>query len=49
MQDSLPRIAAWEGRMSGPPQRGGRSGGMRGSAAQASLPHPLEYQMYYAI
>jgi hypothetical protein len=35
--------------MSGPPQRGGRSERMRGSAAQASFPHPLEYQMYYAI
>jgi len=31
------------GRMSGPPQRGVRSAGMRGSAAQASRPHPLEY------
>ncbi|SOD55383.1 hypothetical protein SAMN06296416_10761 [Pseudoxanthomonas wuyuanensis] len=39
---------AAEGRMSGPPQRGGRSEGMRGSAAQASLPYPLEYQLYYA-
>jgi hypothetical protein len=35
--------------MSGPPQRGGRSEGMRGNAARASLPHPLEYQMYYTI
>jgi hypothetical protein len=41
--------AAPEGRMPGPPQRGGRSDRMRGSAAQASCPHPLEYQMYYAI
>ncbi len=44
------RVAATLGRrVSGPPQRGGRSEGMRGSAAQASLPHPLEYQMYYTI
>jgi hypothetical protein len=35
--------------MSGPSQRDGRSDGMRGSAAQASRPHPLEYQMYYTI
>jgi hypothetical protein len=42
-------VPAPERRMSGPPQRGGRSGAMRGSAAQASRPHPLEYQMYYAI
>ena len=31
--------------MSGPPPRGGRSARTRGSAAQASFPHPLEYQM----
>ena len=37
------------GRLSGPPQRDGRSPGTRGSAAQACPPHPLEYQMYYAI
>jgi len=37
------------GRMSGPPQRGGRSDGMRGSAALACRSHPLEYQMYYGI
>jgi hypothetical protein len=36
-------------RVSGPAQRAGRSDGMRGGAAQASRPHPLEYQMYYAI
>jgi hypothetical protein len=36
-------------RMSGPSQRDGRSEGMRGSAARAFLPHPLEYQMYYTI
>ena len=35
--------------MSGPPQRGGRSQGMRGSAARAFLPHPLEYRMYYTL
>jgi hypothetical protein len=35
--------------MSGPAQRAGRSEGMRGSAAQASFPHPLEYGMYYGI
>jgi hypothetical protein len=35
--------------MSGPAQRAGRSERMRGSAAQASVPHPLEYQMYYTI
>ena len=49
MHDPLSRFTGWEGRMSGPPQRGGRSGRMRGSAAQASFPHPLEFQMYYAI
>jgi len=49
MQNALSRITPWDGRMSGPPQRGGRSGRMRGSAAQATFPHPLEYQMYYAI
>ncbi len=38
-----------ERRMSGPPQRDGRSDGMRGNAAQPSRPHPLEYQLYYAI
>lgn len=36
-------------RMSGPSQRDGRSAGTRGSAAQASRPHPLEYQMYYGV
>ncbi len=36
-------------RMSGPAQRAGRSEPARGNAAQAPLPHPLEYQMYYAI
>lgn len=36
-------------RVSGPAQRAGRSDGMRGSAAQASRPHPLEYQMHDAI
>ena len=41
--------AASDRRMSGPPQRGGRSEGLRGSAAQAALPHPLEYQMYYTV
>jgi hypothetical protein len=35
--------------MSGPAQRAGRSEGMRGRAARACLPHPLEYQMYYTI
>ena len=49
MQGWLSRIAARDGRMSGPPQRGVRSGRMRGSAAQAPFPHPIEYQMYYAI
>jgi hypothetical protein len=34
--------------MSGPPQRGGRAEEMRGNAAQASLPHPREYQLYCA-
>jgi hypothetical protein len=49
MEDRMRVAAASERRMSCPPQRGGRSEGMRGSAAQASLPHPLEYQMYYTI
>ena len=49
MEGMLLGIAASDGRMSGPPPRGGRSERMRGSAAQASFPHPLEYQMYYAI
>ena len=49
MQGTLSSITAWDGRMSGPPQRGVRSGRMRGSAAQAPFPHPIEYQMYYAI
>jgi hypothetical protein len=35
--------------MSGPSQRDGRSDGMRGDAARASRPHPIEYGMYYAI
>jgi hypothetical protein len=35
--------------MARPAQRGGRSQRMRGRAAQSSVPHPLEYQMYYAI
>ena len=35
------------GRLSGPPQRGGRSPGPRGSAAQACPSHSPEYQMYY--
>ena len=41
--------SASEGRVSGPAQRAGRSDGMRGSAAQAFRPRPLEYQMYYTI
>ncbi len=40
-------VAAAEGRVSGPPQRGRRSVGMRGNAAQAFPPRPLEYQLYY--
>ena len=36
-------------RLSGPAQRAGRLLRTRGSAAQASTAHPLEYQMYYAI
>ena len=36
-------------RMSGPSQRDGRSAGARDSAAQAPLPHPLEYRPYHAI
>jgi hypothetical protein len=35
--------------MSGPAQRAGLADGMRVSAAHASLPHPLEYGMYYGI
>jgi len=35
--------------MSGPPQRGLRKGRMRGGAAQASFPDPLEYAMDYTI
>jgi hypothetical protein len=42
-------LHAADGRMSGPPQRGGRSARPRGSAAQVPTPHPLEYQLYYAI
>jgi hypothetical protein len=42
-------ITAADGRMSGPPQRGRHSERMRGGAAQASFPHPLEYSMYYTI
>ena len=42
-------VSALGRRMSGPSQRDGRSEGTRGVAAQASLPHPLEYQMYYTI
>lgn len=49
MRHALSNITAAEGRMSGPPQGGGRSGRTRGSAAQASFPHPLEYSMYYTI
>ena len=45
----MPAATASERRMSGPAQRAGRSEGMRDSAAQASLPHPLEYQLYYTI
>ena len=37
------------GRVSGPAQHAGRSSGTRGNAAHAHRPHPLEYQMYYAI
>ncbi|WP_242101973.1 MULTISPECIES: hypothetical protein [unclassified Lysobacter] len=44
-----PRSQASGWRMSGPPQRGGRSERARGSAAQTPTPHPLEYQMYYTI
>jgi len=36
-------------RMSGPSQRDGRSARARGSAAQAPVPHPLEYQLHYAV
>jgi len=36
-------------RMSGASQRDGRSDGLRGSAAQAAHPHPLEYQPYYGV
>ena len=49
MRTRLASRSASEGRMSGPPKHGGRSAWMRGSAAQASLTHPLEYQLYYAI
>jgi len=49
MQSGMRVAIALGRRMSGPSQRDGRSDGMRGSAAQASRPHPLEYQMYYAI
>ena len=49
MQNGMQVVMAFGRRMSGPSQRDGRSEGMRGSAAQASLPHPLEYQMYYTI
>ena len=48
MKHGARSTVAAEGRMSRPPQRGGRSEGMRGGAAQAPLPHPLEYQLYYA-
>lgn len=47
MHAAMPCAAATEGRMPGPPQRGGRSQGMHGIAVQASLAHPLEYQLYY--
>ncbi len=36
-------------RMSGPSQRDGRSARARGSAAQAPMPHPLEYPLYDAV
>ena len=49
MSMNLPTAAASGRRLSGPSQRDGRSGRARGSAAQAPAPHPLEYQMYYAI
>ncbi len=48
MHSNVSAMARAEGRMSGPPQRGGRSAGTRGSATQAFLPHPLEYPLYYA-
>ena len=43
------RMLASDRRMSGPSQRDGRSARARGNAAQAPLPHPLEYQLYYAV
>ncbi len=49
MRKDTQMLTASDGRMSGPAQRAGRSAGMRGSAAQASRPRPLEYQMYYTI
>jgi|GEM_PF-991493 len=49
MRMSMVTDAASERRMSGPSQRDGRSAGTRGGAAQASRPHPLEYQMYYGV
>jgi hypothetical protein len=49
MRIGTPVFTRSAGRMSGPAQRAGRSVGMRGSAARASRPHPIEYGMYYAI
>jgi len=42
-------MLASDWRMSGPSQRDGRSARARGSAAQAPLPHPLEYRPYSAV
>ncbi len=49
MSNGRARVVASGRRMSGPVQRTGRSVRSRGSAAQATAPHPLEYQMYYTI
>jgi hypothetical protein len=40
-------IMVIETRMSGPPQRGERSVGMRGTAAQASLPSPARISIIF--
>ena len=45
MQYVVPGIPAADGRMSGPPQRGGRSGRMRGGSRESILRHPLEYSL----
>ncbi len=41
----MPAAAAQDRRTSGPAQRGGRSQGMRGDAAQASPAHPPQWRM----